>query len=177
MENVCQRIKIKLVSSEKCLQKHINKSTFKQCTTYNGNLAAVSLENKEIKFDKPIFIGFAVLDMSKTLIYEYHYDVMQKHYGEKIELMYTDTDDFYQELANNANLLDKMDTANLPKDHPCYIADRKKIPGFFSEETDGLVMTEDRGVLSVTGKIICVQAYGTEKINPRACGKEPLDIQ
>jgi len=52
------------------------------------------------------------------------------------------TDDFYQDLANNANLLDKMDTENLPKDHPCYIADRKKIPGLFSDETDGLVMTE-----------------------------------
>jgi len=57
MENVRQRIKMKLVSSEKCLQKLINKCTFKHCTTYNGNLAAVSLENKEIKFDKPIYIG------------------------------------------------------------------------------------------------------------------------
>lgn len=57
MENVRQRIQIKLVSSEKCLQKLINKSRFKHCTTYNENLAAVSLENKEIKFNKPIYIG------------------------------------------------------------------------------------------------------------------------
>jgi len=35
-----------------------------------------------------------------------------------------------------------MDTANLPRDHPCYIAERKKIPGLFSDETDGLIMTE-----------------------------------
>lgn len=35
-----------------------------------------------------------------------------------------------------------MDTANLPRDHPCYVAERKKVPGFFSDETDGHIMTE-----------------------------------
>ncbi|KAF0699332.1 Uncharacterized protein FWK35_00034812, partial [Aphis craccivora] len=35
-----------------------------------------------------------------------------------------------------------MDTANLPRDHPCYIAERKKIPGLFSDETDGRIMRE-----------------------------------
>jgi len=38
-----------------------------------------------------IFIGFSVLDISKTLMYDYHYNVMKKHYGTKIKLMYTGT--------------------------------------------------------------------------------------
>ncbi|KAF0755620.1 Uncharacterized protein FWK35_00021676 [Aphis craccivora] len=76
---------------------------------------------------------------------------MQKHYDDKIELMYTDTDslvyyiqtdDFYNDLLNNPNLLDRMDTSNLPRDHPCYIAERKEIPGLFSDETDGCIMRE-----------------------------------
>uniref|UniRef100_A0A2S2N890 DNA-directed DNA polymerase n=1 Tax=Schizaphis graminum TaxID=13262 RepID=A0A2S2N890_SCHGA len=105
--------------------------------------------------EKLIFIivltGLAVLDISKTLMYDYHYNVMKKHYGDKLQLMYTDTDslvyniqiyDFYEDLINNANLLDRMDTSNLPQDHPCYIAERKKIPGLFSDETNGLIMTE-----------------------------------
>ncbi|XP_050065288.1 uncharacterized protein LOC126554240 [Aphis gossypii] len=84
-------------------------------------------------------------------MYDYHYNVMQKHYDDKIELMYTDTDslvyyiqtdDFYNDLLNNPNLLNRMDTANLPRDHPCYIAERKKIPGLFSDETDGRIMRE-----------------------------------
>jgi hypothetical protein len=53
-----------------------------------------------------------------------------------------DTEDFYVDLAANHNLLDRMDTANLPSDHPCYVADRKKSPGFFSDEVDGNVITE-----------------------------------
>ncbi|KAL4132042.1 hypothetical protein QTP88_009263 [Uroleucon formosanum] len=95
--------------------------------------------------------GLAVLDISKTLMYDYHYNVMKRHYGEKISLMYTDTDslvyfietdDFYEDMVNNPILLDRMDTANLPENHPCYIAERKKIPGLFSDETNGDIMTE-----------------------------------
>lgn len=49
------------------------------------------------------------------------------------------TDDFYADLADNSILLDRMDTSNLPEDHPCYISERKKIPGLFSDETDGAI--------------------------------------
>ncbi|XP_060868610.1 uncharacterized protein LOC132943592 [Metopolophium dirhodum] len=151
MQSKRKEMKMELVSCEKRLQKLINKSTFKYCTNYNEDLNAVALENKIIKFDKPIFIGFAVLDISKTKMYEYHYDVMQRHYGDKIKLMYTDTDsliyyietqDFYVDLAANSNLLDRMDTANLPTDHPCYVASRKKDPGLFSDEVDANIITE-----------------------------------
>lgn len=74
------------------------------------------------------------------------------------------TDDFYQDLVNNANLLDRMDTANLPKDHPCYIADRKKIPGLFSDETDGLVMTE---FCALRAKSYAYKLNGTGKIKAK----------
>ncbi|XP_050064686.1 uncharacterized protein LOC114124892 [Aphis gossypii] len=151
MQSKRKEMKMELVSCERRLQKLINKCTFKHCTNYNENLNAVALENKIIRFDKPIYIGFAVLDISKTLMYDYHYNVMKRHYRDKIELMYTDTDslvyhvqteDFYMDLAANPSLLDRMDTANLPSDHPCYVADRKKSPGFFSDEVDGNVVTE-----------------------------------
>ncbi|XP_060860185.1 LOW QUALITY PROTEIN: uncharacterized protein LOC132937380 [Metopolophium dirhodum] len=150
MQSKRKEMKMELVSCERRLQKLINKSTFKHCTNYNENLNAVALENKIIKFDKPIYIGFAVLDVSKTLMYEYHYDVMQRHYGDKIKLMYTDTDsliyhiqtdDFYADLATNHNLLDRMDTANLPTDHQCYVVSRKKSPGYFSDEVYGNIIT------------------------------------
>jgi len=91
MESVRKRIKMELVSSENRIQKLINKPTFKHATSYNENLSAISLDNKVIKFDKPIYIGFAVLDVSKTLMYDYHYTTMKAHYKDAITLMYTDT--------------------------------------------------------------------------------------
>jgi excinuclease UvrABC nuclease subunit len=57
MENVRKRMEMELVSCDRRLQKLINKSTFKHCTTYSENLNAITLENKIINFCKPIYIG------------------------------------------------------------------------------------------------------------------------
>jgi len=87
MESVRKRIKMELVSSDTRMQKLINKVTFNHSTSYNENLSAVSLNNKVVKFDKPIYIGFAVLDISKSLMYDYHYNTMKKHFKNDINLM------------------------------------------------------------------------------------------
>jgi len=70
-----------------------NKPTFKHVTTYTETLAAVSSQKSEVHFSKPIYIGFAVLEISKELIieYDYHYNVMRRHYNDSIRLMYMDT--------------------------------------------------------------------------------------
>lgn len=94
MENLRRRIKVELVVCPRRIQKLINKPTFKHAIRYNDNLSAVSIENKVIEFCKPVYIGFAVLEVSKTLMYDYHYNVMKKHYDDKINLMYTDTGNY-----------------------------------------------------------------------------------
>ncbi|KAL4135021.1 hypothetical protein QTP88_006689 [Uroleucon formosanum] len=181
MESVRKRIQMELVSNDRRLQKLINKCTFKHSTSYNENLNAVSLENKIIEFSKPIYIGFSVLDISKTLMYDYHYNVMKKHYGDNIKLMYTDTDslvyhintkDFYRDLTINPNLLDRMDTSDLPKNHPCYIAERKKIPGLFSDETKGAIMTD---FCALRAKSYSFILAGKEKIKAKGIKKHVLD--
>jgi len=57
MENVRKRMDMKLVSCDRSLQKLINRSTFKHCTSYSENLNAVTLDKKIIYFSKPIYIG------------------------------------------------------------------------------------------------------------------------
>eukprot|EP00102_Acyrthosiphon_pisum_P012564 XP_008181781.2 PREDICTED: uncharacterized protein LOC103309046 [Acyrthosiphon pisum] len=151
MENVRNRLKMKLVSDDKTCAKLINRNTFRDITIYSQNLAAIHLDMDELKFDKPIYVGFSILDISKTLIYDFHYNYMIKSYGSNIELMYTDTDsliyyiktaDFYADLLNKPNLLKRMDTSNLPIDHPCYCIERKKLPGTFTDEAEGEVISE-----------------------------------
>jgi len=60
-------------------------------------LVNLSINNLDIKVLMRflMYIGLAVLDISKSLMYDYHYNVMQKHYGDKIELMYTDTGNIF----------------------------------------------------------------------------------
>lgn len=91
MESMRRRVKMELISHQRRLQKLINRPTFKHCTLYNENLAIVSLENSIIHFCKPIYIGFCILEISKCLMYDFHYNVMKNHYKEALTLMYTDT--------------------------------------------------------------------------------------
>ena len=193
MEIVRRRIDMQLVSKDSKIQKLINRPTFKHVTPYNENLSAVSLAKNKVTFDKPMYVGFAVLEISKTLMYDYHYNVMKKHYKDSITLMYTDTgkififvivniiiininiildslvylvktDDFYSDLLASPDLLDRMDTANLPQDHPCYIAERKKIPGLFSDETNGKTMRE---FVALRAKSYAYTIEGKEKIKAK----------
>jgi len=88
-------------------------------------------------------------------------------------IYYIKTDDFYADLIKNPNLLDRMDTANLPPDHQCYIADRKKVPGLFSDETDGQTMTEFCALRAksyaykIIGKDECGNNITNEKIKAK----------
>jgi hypothetical protein len=194
MENVRKRLEMQLVSKDSKIQKLINRPTFKHVTPYNENLSAVSLAKNKVKFDKPMYVGFAVLEISKTLMYDYHYNVMKKHYKDSITLMYTDTGkifisviiniiiiniiiiildslvylvktaDFYADLLTSSDLLDRMDTANLPRDHPCFIAEREKIPGLFSDETNGETMTE---FVALRAKSYAYTIEGKEEIKAK----------
>jgi len=91
MENVRNRMKMQLVSDEKKCAKLINRNTFKDITIYNNKLAAIHLNMDVLQFDKPIYVGFSILDLSKTLIYDFHYNSMVENYGSNIQLMYMDT--------------------------------------------------------------------------------------
>lgn len=91
MENVRLHMKMELVCSRKRCSKLINKTSFKSCTIYNEDLAAIHMHKDEVLFNKPIYVGFAVLDISKNLMYNFHYNYMRKLYNNKIELCYMDT--------------------------------------------------------------------------------------
>ena len=54
--------------------------------------------NTEIKVNKPVYLGQAILELSKTLMYEFHYDCMRPRYGSKVKLCYMDTDSFVYEI-------------------------------------------------------------------------------
>ncbi|KAE9525836.1 hypothetical protein AGLY_014062 [Aphis glycines] len=69
MENVRTRVSLKLVSSDKQANKLMMKTTFKDRTIYSENLMAIHQHKETIKFDKAIYVGSAILDVSKTFIH------------------------------------------------------------------------------------------------------------
>ena len=83
------------------------------------------MQNTEIYFNKPIFVGQAILDLSKTLMFDFHYNYIKPKYLNKAKLLFVDTgslmheiktDDFYKDIAKD--ITKKFDTSDIPPDHP-----------------------------------------------------------
>ena len=140
MENVRNRINFVLVSSE---QKALNmRNYYNRFTIFNSELVGVHLAKQTVKLSKPIFIGQTVLDHSKHLMNDFHYNHMLKSFKrENIDLLMTDTDslcynirneDPFEYIKSNKSLFDLSD---YPKEHELYDATNKKVMGKFKNES------------------------------------------
>ena len=79
IENVRNRSNVKLVGTEKQARKEASKPEFKGKTEFTEKLAAVYHNKTEVKMDKPIYVGMYVLDYSRRLMYDFHYNYVQKN--------------------------------------------------------------------------------------------------
>ena len=107
--------------------------------------------------DKPKYLGQTILDVSKVLIYDFHYGYVKPKYGEKANLLFTDTDslcyeieteDFFRDVSPDVN--ERFDTSEYPKNHPSGIptGKNKKVIGLFKDEADGNIISEFVGLRS-----------------------------
>jgi hypothetical protein len=93
MENLRNRVDIKLVNNEKKLTKLTSKANFKRVNNkINDSLIAVEMGKTNLMLSKPIYVGASILDQSKILMANFHYEYIKKAYGDKAKLLFTDTD-------------------------------------------------------------------------------------
>ncbi len=155
IENIRNRVDIQLVNSEKKARKLAAKPNFEHCTIFDENLIAIQMRKTKLVFTKPVYLGMCILDLSKTLMYEFHYNYIKSKYNDKAKLLFTDTDslayeietdDFYNDISNDVS--DKFDTSNFPKDHSSGIFSdvNKKVVGKFKDEAGGEQITEFVGL-------------------------------
>ena len=155
MENIRNRVDIRLVNEEKQAEKLVSKPTFEGRTIFCEDLAAVYMKRTKIMFDKPIYVKFCILDLSKMLMYDFHYNYIVKKYGQNQKLLFTDTDslayeikteDFYQDISNDVT--EKFDTSNYAKNHPSGIKTgcNKKVIGMMKDKCGGKQITEFVGL-------------------------------
>ena len=86
MENIRNHKDMKLVTIEPKYQKYVMKPNFKDSRPFFKYLFTVKMGKTEIKMNKPVYLGQAMLDLSKTLMYEFRYDYMRPRYGNKVKL-------------------------------------------------------------------------------------------
>ena len=99
--------------------------------------------------NKPIYLGFSILEISKTLMYGFWYDYIKPKYQNNAELCYMDTDsfiisikaeDFYEDIANDVEKT--FDTSNYEVNTPLPEGKNKKVFGLMKYELGGKIMTE-----------------------------------
>ena len=155
MENIRNRVDVKLVNNEKRAEKLSAKPNYKHCNIFSQNLVAIHMKKTKLDFDKPVYLGMCILDLSKTLMYDFHYNYIKKKYGDKAKLLLTDTDslmyeiqteDFYKDI--NKDVKDRFDTSDYSSDHPSGILSgiNKKVLGMFKDEVNGDIIDEFVGL-------------------------------
>ena len=154
MENLRKRVDVRLVTNEKQLDKLTAKPTFVSSKILNENLMAVHKIKEMLTLNRPAYVGMCILDLSKTLMYDFDYNYVKKKFGNKAKLLFTDTDsltyeieteDVYEDLWENKEL---FDNSEYPKDSPYQFQENKKTIGKFKDEACGKVISEFIGLRS-----------------------------
>ena len=149
MENIRNRVDIKLVTDKKKARKLAAKPNFNHCNIFSEDLVTIQMKKTELTFDKPVYLGMSILDLSKTLMYDFHCNYIKKKYEDKSKLLFTDTDslmyeiqteDFYKDISEDVK--HKFDTSDYPPNHPSGIpyGINKKVLGMFKDEAGGKVI-------------------------------------
>jgi len=150
MENIRQHKDIRLATNEASYLKKVMKPNFKSSICFSENLMGCEMSKTKIMMNKPVYIGQVILDLSKTVMYEFHYDYMQPKYGDNLTMCYMDTDsfvyhirteDFYADIAPDVR--NRFDTsAYKTRSRPLEAGLNKKVISLMKDELSGEIMTE-----------------------------------
>ena len=107
------------------------------------------MKKTKVKMNKPIYLGLSILEISKTLMYEFWYDCMKPKYANNVKLRYADTDsfiiniktnDFYEDIASDVE--NRFATSNFEVKRPLPMGKNKKVIGLMKDELGGKIITE-----------------------------------
>ena len=169
IESIRKRQNVKLIDDGKKALKLSSKPNFDRATIFDEHLVAIHMKKTEVYFNKPIFVGQAILDISKTLMFDFHYNYIKIKYGQKAELLMTDkdslmyliqTDDVYYDIKKDVKK--KFDTSNFPDVHPSGIKTgvNEKVVGVFKNEATANTITHFVGLSSKLYAYLIEMLYG-----------------
>ena len=135
MENLRKIVDVRLVTDEKKLDKLTSKPTFVSSKIFNENLMAAHKVKETLTLNRPAYVGMCILDLSKMLMYDFHYNYIKKKYGNRARLLFTNTDsltyeikaeDVYKDFWNDKDMFNNSD---YPEGSPYYCNANKKVIG------------------------------------------------
>ena len=148
MENLRKRVNVKLVTEYKKLDKLTSEPTYVSSKIFNENLMAVHKIKEALTLNRPAYVGMCILDLSKMLMYDFHYNYIKEKYGDRAKLLFTDTnsltyeieaEDVYKDFWNDKDMFNNSDYQD---NSPYYCNANKKVIGKFKDESCGILITE-----------------------------------
>ena len=173
MENIRNRVIVKLVNTEEKLRKLVAKPNFKgPPKIFSENLVSVHMKKTSLTMNKPVYLGMCILDLSKIIMFDFHYNYIKPKYGNNAKLLFTDTDslmyeiqteDFYKDIAGDVK--DRFDTSDYPENHPSGIPTgiNKKVLGMMKDEAAGKNTKEFVGLRSKQYSLLMEDGGETKK--------------
>ena len=172
MENVRKRVDVKLVRESEVtkLRKLIAKPSYHDRKIFDEELVAIHMKKPKLVLNKPIYVGMSILDLSKHLMYDFYYNQLKKQYGEKCDVLYSDTDslllcietdDVYKDMERH---IDLYDTSDFPKEHYLHNTKNKKVLGKFKDECNGKLISEYVGLRPKMYSILISECEESETI-------------
>ena len=161
MEQVRNRQNIRLIADPKKLLKAVSKPSYREAKIINPDLVMVRAARQKVHLDKPIAVGFCILELSKLTMYKFFYEYLKPTYGDRCKLLFTDTDslcceiettDLYHDMGKN---LDLFDTSNFEPDHPLYSMQNHRVLGKMKSETGSLPPSEFVGLRAKMYSLSC----------------------
>ena len=150
MENIRKHRNIGSVTTEEKYLHTVMKPNFKSGFLFGENLMGCEMGKIIVVMNKPVYLVQVILDLSKIVIYEFHYDYMVPKYGlEKLKLCYMDTDslvydikteDFYADITDDVPA--RFDTSGYCPNRPPPVGLNKKVIGLMKDELGGKIMTD-----------------------------------
>ena len=155
MENIRNRVNVKLVNAGEQFKKLVAKPNYDSRKVFNENLVSVHMKKTSLTMNKPVYLGMSILDLSKIVMFDFHYKYIKPKYGKQAKLLFTDTDsflyeiqteDFYKDISGDVK--NRFDTSDYPEGHPSGIPTgiNKKVLGMFKDEVAGKVIKEFVGL-------------------------------
>ncbi|UYV67977.1 hypothetical protein LAZ67_5002690 [Cordylochernes scorpioides] len=158
IENLRKRVRVEVVTEPERAAKLMGKPTLDSFHIIEEDLVILKMKKRNLTLNKPVYLGFTILELSKLKIFQFHYSTMLplfKAPSFKISLCFTDTDSFLYHIttppsADLFSILDKirdqLDTSDYPLSHPLYSQVNEKVIGKWKDELCGQIMTEFVGL-------------------------------
>ena len=170
MGNARKQRDITLVITDKRTNQLVSEPRYHTTKWFSEILLAIEMKKIKVKINEPVYLGMSILEINKTLMYEFWYDYIKRKYQDNAKLGYMDTDgfishikteDFYEDIADDVKK--RFDTSNYEVNRPLRTGKNKKVIGLMKDELGGKIMTEFAALRPKTYSYLMVNGNSDKK--------------